>query len=80
MIGGSKNRVKVGQPAKQLTQTGERLMRFAIQNETARILATKLTLDPNKSRYARYGKDESNVPKVDIIQNITKSSSKTQRY
>lgn len=71
MIGGSKNRVKVGQPAKQLTQTGERLMRFAIQNETARILATKLTLDPNKSRYARYGKDESNVPKVDIIQNIS---------
>lgn len=71
MIGGSRNRIRVGQPAKQLTQTGERLMRFAIQNETARILATKLTLDPNRSRYAQNGKDESNAPKVDIIQNIS---------
>lgn len=71
MIGGNRNRVKVGQPVKQLTQTGERLMRFTIQNETARLLATKLTLDPNRTRYAHSGKDESNVPKVDIIQNIS---------
>lgn len=71
MIGGNRNRVKVGSPVKQLTQTGERLMRFAIQNETARLLSTKLTLDPNKSRYAQNGKDEPNAPKVDIIQNIS---------
>ena len=71
MIGGNRNRVKVGSPVKQLTQTGERLMRFAIQNETARLLSTKLTLDPNKNRYAQNGKDEPNAPKVDIIQNIS---------
>ena len=71
MIGGNRNRVKVGSPVKQLTQTGERLMRFAIQNETARLLSTKLTLDPNKSRYAQNGKDEPNAPKVDIIQNLS---------
>lgn len=71
MIGGNRNRVKVGSPVKQLTQTGERLMRFAIQNETARLLSTKLTLDPNKSRYTQNGKDEPNAPKVDIIQNLS---------
>lgn len=71
MIGGNRNRVKVGGPVKQLTQTGERLMRFAIQNETARLLSTKLTLDPNKNRYAQNGKDEPNAPKVDIIQNLS---------
>lgn len=71
MIGGRSHRIQAEGNVKQLTKTGESLMRFAIQNETARLLATKLTLDPNKSRYAQTGRDESNVPSVDIIQSIS---------
>lgn len=71
MIGGRSHRIQAEGNVKQLTKTSESLMRFAIQNETARLLATKLTLDPNKSRYAQTGRDEANVPSVDIIQSIS---------
>lgn len=71
MIGARSNRIKAEGNVKQFTKTGESVMRFAMQNETARLLATKLTLDPNKSRYAKLGRDESNVPSVDIVQSIS---------
>ena len=71
MIGGRNHRIKAEGNVKQFTKTGESMMRFSMQNETARLLATKLTLDPNKSRYMKVGKDESNVPSVDIVQSIS---------